>query len=469
MSVGPSALSSVLVQRLDAVLGTQLAQQGVAGSPVRADAVQPTGAPAGVGDDRGSGVQQGAARPGDRAAIREAAERAEAATAARARFVSTDTTRSAPTSLGQTARTILTLLAQYPETAPAVAGRTPLWLPEGGDASRPGTAPAHPRPSGDPQRAVNAVGQRGDEASDAATRQGAAGRVVSAATAATAATAAAGAAAPQQAGATASRAGMPAVGTAVPAGAAPAALPPLAGAGPQPAQLAQALHHALQVSGLFYESHLNALAHGRRSRAQVAREPQSALDPQAAPRLNPVGEQRSILADNVRYSLPTAAAPALPQADGLPASGTAPTWSSAQPAQQPAPPPGIHPEATLLVRQQLEVLANQTLAWQGTAWPDAPMWWEIRRDDAHDPAAAQQTDASSSWSTRVVLSLPRLGPVEARLSLAGDQLVMHLVAPESQAALAGAGAALRARMEAAGLTLSGLSVTQYAPGLEELP
>lgn len=465
MSVGPTALSSVLVQRLDAVLGTQLAQQGVAGSPVRPDAVQPMGAPAGVGDDRGSGLQQGAGRAADRAALREAAERAEAAVAARARFVSTDTTRSAPTSLGQTARTILTLLAQYPETAPAVAGRTPLWLPQSGPAAQPGAAPGDPGQASEPARARNAAGQRADQAGAAQSNQTPAGRALSPAATATAP---AMAAAPP-ASALAGRPGMPGGTALTQAGMTAPALPALAGAGPQPAQLAQALQHALQVSGLFYESHLHALAHGRRNRAQVSLEPQSALDPEAAPRLNPAGEQRSILADNVRYSLPTAAAPALPQADGLPASGTAPTWSSAQPAQQPAPPPGIHPEATLLVRQQLEVLANQTLAWQGNAWPDAPMWWEIRRDDAQDTAGAQLTDASSSWSTRVVLSLPRLGPVEARLSLAGDQLVMHLVAPESQAALAGASAALRSRMEAAGLTLSDLSVSQYAPGLEELP
>src|SRR5690606_4678623 len=43
----------------------------------------------------------------------------------------TSATPSAPTTLGYAARTILALLANFPEQAPAVAGRRPLLNPDG--------------------------------------------------------------------------------------------------------------------------------------------------------------------------------------------------------------------------------------------------------------------------------------------------------------------------------------------------
>ena len=60
----------------------------------------------------------------------------------RDRVTSSDTTASAPTTLGTTARAILSLLAQYPDAAPAVLGRAPLWSP---NAPAQGSgAPAQP-------------------------------------------------------------------------------------------------------------------------------------------------------------------------------------------------------------------------------------------------------------------------------------------------------------------------------------
>ncbi|WP_195846313.1 flagellar hook-length control protein FliK, partial [Bordetella pertussis] len=90
-----------------------------------------------------------------------------------------------------------------------------------------------------------------------------------------------------------------------------------------------------------------------------------------------------------------------------------------------APVPGIHQDATLLVRQQL---------------------------DTH-------------WATRLKLNLPRLGTVEARLNLAANQLVLHVVAPDSAAEIGAAADALRQQLSAAGLTLTNLSVDAVAaPG-----
>ncbi|WP_241762452.1 flagellar hook-length control protein FliK, partial [Bordetella pertussis] len=104
---------------------------------------------------------------------------------------------------------------------------------------------------------------------------------------------------------------------------------------------------------------------------------------------------------------------------------------------------------------------NQMLAWQGQAWPDAPMEWEVAREHG-DEAAGQP---GTHWATRLKLNLPRLGTVEARLNLAANQLVLHVVAPDSAAEIGAAADALRQQLSAAGLTLTNLSVDAVAaPG-----
>ncbi|OWT79984.1 MULTISPECIES: flagellar hook-length control protein FliK [unclassified Achromobacter] len=481
MSIGPTALSSVLVQRLDAVLGTQLAQQGK--DNTRLDAVTPPGSAVDIGAD-GDVTQQG---PQNKA-IQEIVAKAELNAATRARYLSADITGSAPTILGQTARTILTLLAQYPDTAPALAGKNALWAEgedapegaldtpdgqaEGGGATRgqaPASAPAAGTAAANANATANANGRgvAGNPAGQAgaadAQDEAAATRANTAALAGEAAEGADGAQAGAQAAA-ASRARLADAALATLASRAPA----MPGAGPQPAQLAQALKQTLQQSGLFYESHLADMAFGQRDAAELAREPQARLNPDVMPRINPAGENRSLLADNLRFGLPTTSSPMTFQADGQPTHGTAVTWSGSQPGQAPTTPPGIHPDAALLVRQQLEVFANQTLAWEGTAWQGAPMWWEIRREQDDTIPGSNPVEAGQSWATRLVLNLPRLGTVEVRMNLAGNQLVMNIVAPQSDTEISQAGIALRQRMHAAGLTLSDLTVAAHAPALEEL-
>ncbi|OZI35000.1 hypothetical protein CAL29_16275, partial [Bordetella genomosp. 10] len=143
MSVGPTALSSLLVQRLDAVLGTQLAQQGK--DTTRLDAVTPPGTAVDIGAEGDGAVSQQGPQS---KAIQEIVDKAELNAATRARFLSADITGSAPTILGQTARTILTLLAQYPDTAPALAGKAPLWA----DGEGAPEAAADDAPAGDAAR-----------------------------------------------------------------------------------------------------------------------------------------------------------------------------------------------------------------------------------------------------------------------------------------------------------------------------
>ena len=62
------------------------------------------------------------------------------------------------------------------------------------------------------------------------------------------------------------------------------------------------------------------------------------------------------------------------------------------------------------------------------------------------------------WATRIRLQLPSLGEVQARLSLSGQQLVMHVVAPESSSVLSQHAETLRGRYAAQGMQLSQLSI-----------
>lgn len=444
MSVGPAALGNVLVQRLDAVLGTTMsAASANQVSGARPDAVsQPgnldkPGSADGSNRDPRQGIQTGGAR-GDRpATVIDAKTAAALALAARGLVTSSDTTASAPTTLGTTARAILALLAQYPEAAPAVQGRAPLW-----------TAPPSAQPTGAPAQ----------QAGQPASQPGAPGQP-------TAAPAAGQAAAPAPAPTTAAAQAAAAAAGADPAAETPSTNRPARPAGsgegatgarnaeatthatlapgaPSAKILGQALRAALQTSGLFYESHLTDLVFGRSNPSQLQQEPQARL---------------------TRSGVPTDADTARPRAEPQAGGGRAGD-ANAAPGNTNAPAPGtpvsgIHQDLTLLVRQQLDVLANQALTWQGEAWPGTPMEWEVERD----PYGGDPESAVSTWATRLKLDLPRLGLVDARLNLAGDQIVLQLVAPHSAAEINDSSDQLRSRLLAAGLTLSHLVVNVVDP------
>lgn len=444
MSVGPAALGNVLVQRLDAVLGTTMsAASANQVSGARPDAVsQPgnldkPGSADGSNRDPRQGIQTGGAR-GDRpATVIDAKTAAALALAARGLVTSSDTTASAPTTLGTTARAILALLAQYPEAAPAVQGRAPLW-----------TAPPSAQPTGAPAQ----------QAGQPASQPGAPGQPM-------AAPAAGQAAAPAPAPTTAAALAAAAAASADPAAETPSTNRPARPAGsgegatgarnaeatthatlapgaPSAKILGQALRAVLQTSGLFYESHLTDLVFGRSNPSQLQQEPQARL---------------------TRSGVPTDADTARPRAESQAGGGRAGD-ANAAPGNTNAPAPGtpvsgIHQDLTLLVRQQLDVLANQALTWQGEAWPGTPMEWEVERD----PYGGDPESAVSTWATRLKLDLPRLGLVDARLNLAGDQIVLQLVAPHSAAEINDSSDQLRSRLLAAGLTLSHLVVNVVDP------
>ena len=440
MSVGPAALGNVLVQRLDAVLGTTMsAANANQVSGARPDAVSQPGGPEKPGSSDGStrdprqGIQTGGARGDRQNAVVDAKTAAALALAARGLVTSSDTTASAPTTLGTTARTILALLAQFPEAAPAVQGRTPLWNANGGAAGQaPAQASPQPAPGAGQPPPSGQAAAAGQPPASAPTLPAAPTTATATATAATSADAAAGAKLTRPAGQADAHAAR---------GADAAAHASLAAGGPTARLLGQALRQALQTSGLFYESHLTDMVFGRTNPAALQEEPQARMSRDTAHQNATAARSRSDASSTARSGGGAEAA----SGSSSPAPGT--------------PVAGIHQDLTVLVRQQLDVLANQSLAWQGEAWPGTSMEWEVERD----PYGGDPDSATPTWATRLKLDLPRLGLVDARLNLAGDQIVLQLVAPLAAAEINDASDQLRSRLLAAGLTLSNLAVSVTEP------
>ncbi|MDR5755425.1 flagellar hook-length control protein FliK, partial [Caballeronia sp. LZ035] len=209
--------------------------------------------------------------------------------------------------------------------------------------------------------------------------------------------------------------------------------------------LAVELAKTVDESGLFYESHLVQWLAGQRSSASLGNEPQARVDARTrALPLDFVSDALSTGAtgdtglDDARA--PQAAAtdsPDLPDLPDFPARGVATpqtpqqaaalaasvrdapaamlsssqgtnnaygTSSASAPAARPSEhnsalqasaDAGIHPATLNVVRQQLDMLANQQFRWQGEAWPGTRFEWEIAReprdhrslDDAADERA----------------------------------------------------------------------------------
>ncbi|KGX05846.1 flagellar hook-length control FliK family protein [Burkholderia pseudomallei] len=317
------------------------------------------------------------------------------------------------------------------------------------------------------------------------------------------------------------RAGNPAAATAPGAQAAQAAPQAALPASPA-AALSLALVQAVAQSGLFYESHLAQWLAGQRTTAELAREPQARLasgaepDAQAGAQPGQMGDALDdALADllAVRLPLPQGGRDALAQGaarppgqpgqpaggadEGAAASGRAPTNAAAParsvdayaaladadgkpgaPSAQTAlaragmPPTGadtpasiaasLHAATLPIVRQQLDLLATDQFRWIGEAWPGARLDWTIEPDEQHGrerPAPDADFPDARGWRTRLTLALPSLGTIDAELVLNGEQLAARLRASEAGAArLASHGEALRARLQALGLQVSGLSI-----------
>ncbi|ASV97802.1 flagellar hook-length control protein FliK [Paraburkholderia aromaticivorans] len=279
------------------------------------------------------------------------------------------------------------------------------------------------------------------------------------------------------------------------------------------AALAAALERTVGDSGLFYEAHLAQWLAGQRPPASLAGEAQNKLvaasaqlpldwanDAGEGSSANPAARQGMGTAPNAPPSGPSNGAPdagaagrsmpliqtaqaarfmagevlasSLSDLNGQPTHAS-PHSAAAQPADGGASQnsqsmaAAVHPATVPLVRQQLDLLATGQFRWTGEAWPGARLDWTIEQDgdewDRSGGGAASEDD--QPWRTRLTLSLPTLGTVDAELTLTGTRLIARVQAsPGGAARLAMQGESFRQRLAAAGIELNGLTIREIGGG-----
>ena len=189
---------------------------------------------------------------------------------------------------------------------------------------------------------------------------------------------------------------------------------------------------AISSSGLFYEFHLAQWVAGKRLLTSLLLEPQGRLS------------------ENLSQSPGTASPPASPGGElRLPAHPHQDYLNPLHP---------MHRDTQALLRQQLDVLENGHLQWQGEIWPGQTIEWDTVREKMDEPEGGSTT-RYPVWKTSVRLSLPNLGFISAVLRLDESGVEVRLVAAESSAAILRAGAGhLVAGLDSAGIRLSSMGI-----------
>lgn len=217
--------------------------------------------------------------------------------------------------------------------------------------------------------------------------------------------------------------------------------PLLAQAPASAAELVPTLAKAVSQSGLFYEAHQAEWIAGRRPVESLQAEPQAQV------------------ANNAPASARTAApssAVLTPTPVGTPAADAQPGGNAANATPSQAIPEPLRP----IVQQQLDAVATQRLVWHGEVWPGQTLDWKIERDRIDEREAATAEDQEARWNTTLRLTMPRLGTVEASLSLNGNTLRLGLGTDSETAAadLRAQSAELLEALEGAGITLRSIDV-----------
>jgi hypothetical protein len=246
--------------------------------------------------------------------------------------------------------------------------------------------------------------------------------------------------------------------------------PVVPGEPPSIQQFAAALRNVISQSGLFYESHQAEWVVGERPLSSLLLEPQAQLSsilnqqkgsvatPPAADANSPAQTNSAVQANNAAAAQPAvsqlkmdAAQMVITSKDASMVAGAA--NDLAQPISNP-----VHPATTSLVQNQLDMLGNHQIVWQGQAWPGQEMEWAIEEDNRRAADAEQIT----TWRTRLNLKFPVLGGVTAHLALAGKGIKIDFAVEQGSSAqlLRGESPRLTQAMETSGLQVTGLTVRQ---------
>lgn len=238
---------------------------------------------------------------------------------------------------------------------------------------------------------------------------------------------------------------------------------PIASAPPSSAQdLLPLLKQAITQSGMFYESHQAEWFEGRFTQAALLQEPQGKLSSPSAFLATSAGEQKNSVQTNVQtVAEAQATKTGLVSGDNTSASRISAETTLAQNTAKTSATQTqqiVAPQTQQLVQQQLEALATQNYSWQGQVWPGQEMRWEIDEDATKRP----QTDdgQATQWSTRVRMTLPKLGEIDAQIRLNGNQVTLTMSAgdPAVRELMRSSSQALRQQLDEAGLTLASIGV-----------
>ena len=234
---------------------------------------------------------------------------------------------------------------------------------------------------------------------------------------------------------------------------------PIATAPPNTAQdLLPLLKQAITQSGMFYESHQAEWVEGRLPKAALLQEPQGKLSSPTA-FASALAEEQGVSQNQPRASTGEPAVAARITADLAQSSNTSVEGSKAAIAQSQTSGQVVAPQTQPLVQQQLEALATQNFSWQGQVWPGQEMRWAIDEDATRSEQDGE--DSAPRWSTRLHLTLPNLGEVDARIRLEGNSIAISMVADsaETRTLMRVSTLALRSQLDEAGLTLASMGVS----------
>lgn len=238
---------------------------------------------------------------------------------------------------------------------------------------------------------------------------------------------------------------------------------PIAGTPPGSAQdLLPLLKQAITQSGMFYESHQAEWVEGRFPKAALLQEPQGKLSSPAA-FAAAQGEDSAAGLLHAKAAAPgqagELATPSRITMELTQAQNSGVESGKSALAQNPNPGQLVAQQTQPLVQQQLEALATQTFSWQGQIWPGQEMRWEIDEDAARQ--AQGDDDTAPKWSTRLRLTLPHLGEIDALVRLEGDAITLSMSADsaETRTLMRVSSLALRSQLDEAGLKLASIGVS----------
>lgn len=203
--------------------------------------------------------------------------------------------------------------------------------------------------------------------------------------------------------------------------------------------IATRLQQSIQHSGLFYESHVARWFRGEFPLEALRREPQMQAAPRSGESATPATLQAGAPASS--SGVQGAVAPPLPPSEPAPKSDVIAADSAdildagaAGALATRAEVAGLPQESlSSLLRQQLELLAQPQLRWEGNVWAgvfmglsiEAPPLAERQLDEEGEAAGREQT-AEGEWRVRLGLRLADLGALEAAISLQGERLALTL-------------------------------------------